>query len=447
MRVSERKLTGEEFSDILLQSTVSGAELRLGDIATIRDGYADVDLESYFNGERAVRVVAFRVGDETPSEVAKAVKDYAKVLSSELPETLQVSTWNDDSKLLAGRIRLLVRNAVQGLALVLIVLAAFLNIRLAFWVALGIPISFLGAFLLMPGFDLTVNMISLFGFIVTLGMVVDDAIVVGENAFEKMRQGMPNREAAIEGAQEMAVPVTFAILTTIAAFSPMFFVPGVSGKLFRILPLVVISVLIFSLVESFFILPAHLTHLGKPSSSTGLLGRAERFQEGISQGLTRFIEQRFRPVLHVVLHWRYVAFSVAMAAFVMAVGVVASGLLPFSFMPRMESNTVIVSARLPYGSRVERTQEVADVLEKSAFETIDALGGLGIYEGMLTSIGEGPAPRGPVSRGAESGSHVLTLTIQLLPGAERDFSSQEFAEIWSEKTPELPGVILHCNCS
>jgi multidrug efflux pump subunit AcrB len=440
VRLADRKVTDDEFADVLVRSTLSGAQLRLGDIATIRDGYADVDLESYFNGKRAVRVVAYRVGSETPTEVATAVKEYAQVLQAELPEEIEVATWNDDSKLLAGRIHLLVRNAIQGLALVLIVLAAFLNIRLAFWVALGIPISFLGAFLLMPGLDLTVNMISLFGFIVTLGMVVDDAIVVGENAFDKMRQGIPNRQAAIEGAREMAVPVTFAILTTIVAFSPMFFVPGVSGKLFRILPLVVISVLIFSLVESFFILPAHLAHLGKATQSRGILGRLERFQEGISEGLSRFIEQRFRPALHVVLHWRYVAFSVAIALFALALGVVVSGALPFSFMPKMDSDTVIVSARLPYGARVERTQEVADILERSAFSTIEDMGGAAIYEGMLTSIGEGPAARGPVNRNGESGSHVLTLTVQLVSGSDRDFSSQEFASNWSLNTPDLAGV-------
>ena len=181
IRVSDRKKSLDDFNNIIIRSSFQGAELRLGDIATITDGYTDTDEESYFNGKRAVRLVIYRIGDQTPTDVANAVKEYRSQLQSELPESVDVSIWNDSSEILKGRIQLLVNNARVGLILVFCILALFLEFRLAFWVAMGIPISFLGSFILLGQTGATINMISLFAYIVTLGLVVDDAIVVGEN--------------------------------------------------------------------------------------------------------------------------------------------------------------------------------------------------------------------------------------------------------------------------
>ena len=440
VRVADRRLNGSQFEDLVVRGTASGAVLRLGDIATIRDGYADVDVESYFNGERAVRLVAYRVGDETPIDVAAAVREKAAELDATLPDTVSVSIWSDDSEMLAGRMRLLMRNALQGLVLVVLVLAAFLNLRLAFWVAAGIPVSFLGAFLLMPSVDVTVNMISLFGFIVTLGMVVDDAIVVGENMHFKELEGVPRLRAAIEGAREMAVPVTFAILTTVAAFSPMFFVPGVMGKIFRILPLIVISVLTFSLVESFFILPAHLGHRSERAPGT-IRAAIDRGQQRISDWLQRFIDGRFAPALTTVLRWRYVAASAVVAIFLLTVGVVKSGYLPFNFMPVLEGDTVSASARLPYGAPIERTREVQRALELAARQAVEAHGGDAIFEGMVSALGEGAASGGgPMGVTAASGSHLVTVSVQLISSEERDFSGEEFSATWAAGLPPLAGV-------
>ena len=260
LRLADRRTGAEQYKNIVIRSTVDGGQVRLGDIATVKDGYVDNDRRTLYNGLPAAQLSVFRVGSETPNGVATAVREISTDFKSSLPQTIRVDYWNDQSQLLQARIDLLVRNGRMGLILVVCILALFLNARLAFWVSLGIPISFMGSFLLMPGMDITVNMISLFSLIVTLGMVVDDAIVVGEAAYSKMEKGMDKLQAAVSGAQQMAVPVTFAILTTIAAFGPMFFVPGFSGKLFRIMPAVIVSVLIFSLIESFFILPAHLAH-------------------------------------------------------------------------------------------------------------------------------------------------------------------------------------------
>ncbi|MEL6548218.1 MAG: efflux RND transporter permease subunit, partial [Myxococcota bacterium] len=220
VRISDRKLTRSQFESIILRGAGAG-EVRLGDVARVTDGYADTDQEAYYNGKRAVRVTAYRVGDESPITISNQIKDYMVRLQQELPPNIELAIWNDSSVLLRERIDLLVRNAMQGLILVLIVLALFLKPRLAGWVALGIPISFFGAFLLLEPFNLSINMITLFGLIVTLGMVVDDAIVVGENIYHKTQEGMSNADAAIAGARQMATPVTFSILTTVAAFGPL----------------------------------------------------------------------------------------------------------------------------------------------------------------------------------------------------------------------------------
>ena len=287
LRVDDRRRQGDEFEDIVLRGLPGGGTVRLGDVANIRDGYAETDQWSFFDGKPAVRVTAYRVGSETPKSVATAAKEIKEKLDAELPEAVTVDIWNDQSLWLEGRIDLLVRNAAQGGLLVLCVLALFLNIRLAFWVSLGIPISFAGAFLLMPQLDLTVNMISLFALIIVLGMVVDDAIIVGEAGYSRMREGKSRLQAAVEGASEVITPVTFAILTTIAAFAPLLFIPGLFGKFFRIIPLMVIAVLIFSLIESFLILPAHLAHIGKPGGWTAPI---DRVQERVAEALERFIE-------------------------------------------------------------------------------------------------------------------------------------------------------------
>ena len=260
LRTAERRTRGAEFGDIVVSARPDGTELRLRDIATITDGFSEEEREVRFNGDRAVMVRVFRVGNETPLEVSAAAKEYMRELRHELPDGVQVVGWGDLSEMYEQRIDLLMRNARMGLFLVLLILGLFLEPRLAFWVTLGIPISFAGSMLFFDPAEISVNMISLFAFIVTLGMVVDDAIVVGEAVYKQREEGKKFKEAAILGAREVATPVTFSILTTCIAFMPMLFVPGVMGKFFRVLPIVVIAVLIISLIESVMVLPAHLSH-------------------------------------------------------------------------------------------------------------------------------------------------------------------------------------------
>jgi multidrug efflux pump subunit AcrB len=440
VRVSDRRKSADEFARIPLRGTAGGAIVLLGDIATVRDGYADTKQESYYDGRRAVRLVAYRVGDETPKAVAAAVHEQVAALRAELPPTVHVDTWDDDSVILADRIELLTRNGAMGLVLVLIVLALFLDLRLAFWVGLGIPICFMGAFLVMPMLGLSINMITLFALIITLGMVVDDAIVIGENAFEKMQSGMPRMRAAIEGAREMSVPVTFAILTTIAAFSPLFFVPGVMGKIFRLFPAVVIAVLLFSLLESFFVLPAHLAHGEERRAARGVMRVVDAPRRWMSGLLEGFTDGPYRRWLGRTLELRYAAFATGVAGFVVAVGLVCSGIVPASFFPIIEGDVVTASVRLPYGAPLQQTRTVREQLEAASAEALAEVGGQDIVVGMFSRIGEGRRAGGPAGGGAEIGSHLVTIELELVPSAERDVSADEVATAWAAAMPSVPGL-------
>ncbi len=396
IRVADRRLYGDQFENISIKGSVSGKEVLLGDIAEIKDGYADVDLQYRFNGEPAVAVTAYRVGKETPTKVAESVKKYLENEGADYPESIKMTTWDDTSILLDGRIRLLLKNALSGLVLVIIVLSLFLQKRLAMWVALGIPVSFMGTFLLMPGFDASINMITLFALIITLGMVVDDAIVIAENVYHKMNKGLPPLQAAIEGAQEMAMPVTFSILTTIAAFTPLLMMPGVMGKVFYLIPVVVIMVLIFSWLESFVILPAHLAHGGKEGKIAKMFHWVDILQEGTNRKLASFIENRYEPTVRKVIEHRYIALSFAFALLIVVLGMRPAGILKFNFMPKIDTDVVGATLRLPYGTPLEQTEEVAATLLEGAQGALSELDTEPTSRGVRVQLVEAIAGDGPI---------------------------------------------------
>ena len=273
VRVTEKRDWAHEFESLPIVTNADGSRVMLGDIAKVIDGFQESDRYARYgrvvedaNGEttidvqRALKIDVYRVGDQTPGKVATAVAEAVEELKVTLPEGVHVDILNSKAKMFEQRAELLLRNAFFGLVLVLCVLGLFLEARLAFWVMLGIPISFLGAFLIMPFFGATINMISMFAFIITLGIVVDDAIVVGENIYSWHQKGLPFHEAAIAGTREVAMPVTFSVLTNIVAFMPLLWVPGMMGKFFASIPIVVIAVFAVSLIESLYILPTHLSH-------------------------------------------------------------------------------------------------------------------------------------------------------------------------------------------
>lgn len=434
VRVNDRRRWGHELDDIVLRGTADGARVRLGDVATITDGYADTDQESYFNGEPAVQLMVYRVGEETPTSVASAVREYADGLRSELPEAVSVTVWADQSEILADRISLLGQNAWMGFLLVLLILGLFLRARLAAWIALGIPISLLGAVALMPSLGLSVNMISLMAIIITLGLVVDDAIVVGENVFKLREEGLSALEAAIQGAHQMAVPVTFSVLTTIAAFSPLFFIPGVMGKIMWSIPAVVVSVLLFSLIESFFILPAHLAHSKKNDGERrGWLARLDVIPRTVGRGLTWFTENYYRRAVEATIRWRWAALATALVLLAVTAALVISGIQPYSFFPKLEEDRVTVTARLPYGAPIELTEEVRENLEAAALRAVRDVDGEAGLEGMFTRVGEGAQSH---MRPPEVGSHLLTIEVSLA----EDVSASAVARAWQREFEQMSGI-------
>ena len=440
LRTSERKDWAREFAQVTLLNSATGQAVRLGDVADVRETFADVDRSAAYNGKPAVKVRVYRVGDETPTGVADAVNEYIERTGPTLPPGIGLATWGDRSEMLRDRMDLLMRNAYLGLALVLLVLGLFLDIRLAFWVTMGIPISFLGSLLLMPSFGVSINMISLFAFIVTLGMVVDDAIIIGENIYTHRQRGLGRLEASIVGAREMAKPVTFTILTTVAAFSPLFFVPGVMGKFFGVIPIIVCCVLMISLVESLFILPAHLAHAADPATR-GPMGWVNRAQQRVSVGLEWLIRWTYAPVLHLAIRNRYLVVGVGVALLLVTVGWVAGDRIEKSFMPKVARDQVMATVVLPYGVALEDTEKVRDRLLATAQDAIDEMGGDSIVRGIYAEIGSKGSQRGAMpSFGADGGSHLANVEVSLVPSGERTFSATEFAQRWRQKLGKPPGV-------
>ncbi len=301
LRTKERRYFGPEYADLVILTQPDGTQVRLRDIAAVRDTFQETDTSATFDGKPAAMVKIFRVGEQKPTEISEIVKQYIEEKSPMLPPTVQIADWNDTSELFASRMHLLLKNAAFGLILVFLVLGLFLEIRLALWVMLGIPISFLGTLFLMPALGISINMISLFAFILALGIVVDDAIVIGENIYEQRQLGRPYLRAAVDGAQEVGIPVVFSILTTVAAFMPLIFVSGTMGKFISVIPMVVITILLVSLIESLFILPAHLALGRRRKTPGGVLGGIERLRQKFGRALDRFIGGPYRRTLDLCL--------------------------------------------------------------------------------------------------------------------------------------------------
>jgi multidrug efflux pump subunit AcrB len=306
IRTKGQKYVGQEFEDIIVLTRNDGTKLYLRDIAAVIDGFEDSDVSTRFDGKRAAMLQVSRVGKEDVLDIADTVKEYIDKQKSDLPAGVSSAIWFDQSVMLRSRMNLLMRNACIGLVCVFLCLSIFLDLSLAFWTTMGIPISFMGAFWLMPYFDVSINMISLFAFILSLGIVVDDAIVVGENIFSYRQKGMSPVQAAIIGVKEMTGPVVMAVLTTVIAFMPLLYLAGLLGKFIRVIPVVVICVLMFSLVEALCILPAHLSGRVISIKRGGFLGPVDRFHKMVRKGLDKFIYGKFVKVVETAVTWRYV---------------------------------------------------------------------------------------------------------------------------------------------
>jgi multidrug efflux pump subunit AcrB len=448
VRTKGQKYYGPEFEKIIVLTRNDGTTVRLSDIAEVRDEFEDVDLYSKFDGRRAAFIQVSRIGEQDALDVAHTVKEYVSRKKQSLPEGVSLALWEDDTVILRARMNLLKRNGYIGLVLVFLCLTLFLNMRLAFWTTMGIPISFLGAFYLIPHFDVSINMISLFAFIMSLGLVVDDAIVVGENIFAYRQQGLDRTTAAIKGVKEMAMPVTLAVLTTMFAFIPLAYTLGIMGKILRVMPIVVVSVLGISLVEALLILPAHLS--SKTSWNKFILVRfTNKINQGTHKVLTWFIYGPFAKFVEWAVRWRYATLAAGIAIFLITVSFIAGGYIKFVFFDTVEADNMIATLIMPQGTPVEQTKEIIEGIEKAALQTLEEFdskrpGKPSLMKHMAVTVGALPtARRGDVvqvdiGRGAQS--HLGEINIELLGAEERDVSSVVMKNRWRELVGEIPGV-------
>ncbi|MBD3220764.1 AcrB/AcrD/AcrF family protein [bacterium] len=462
VRTKGQRYTGEQFADIVAISTPDGSRVMLSELATIRDGFEDVDLRTRMDGMPAALVSVYRSGDENVLDVASAVKGYVAEQREALPEGISLAIWRDRSSIYRDRMNLLLKNGLLGLALVFGVLAATMQFRLAFWVALGIGISFLGAFWVLPWFGVTLNMISLFAFILSLGIVVDDAIVVGENIFARRERGEDPQTAARRGVLEVGGPVTFAVLTTVAAFSPLLNVEGMMGKFMQPMAVVVIAVLLFSLVESLLILPAHLTTVKKVrlQGSTvpenlrdrpGMAGWFHRSKHLVSERLEWFVDAVYRKHLAWSLNNRVIVMAIATAIMLITLGWAGAGHIKFTFMPKIESDTVTAALTLPQGTTMQDATEAAERLEASLESVREELRAELSEQtpaqviAVQTTIGEQPRASGGAgpmaSNTGGSGAHLLEVSAELLPGDERTVKATDVARRWREATGPIPEAV------
>jgi len=453
VRTKGQAYTGEEFERIVVLTRRDGTRLLLGDIATVVDGFEEEPRFARFDGKQAVMIQVYRVGDQKVLDVVAAVKDYVSHSRVRLPEEIELTVWRDGSRSLRDRLDILIRNGITGFILVFVLLSCFLRLRLAVWVSIGVPLSFLGALALFPALSLSIDVISLFAFILVLGLLVDDAIVVGENVHTHQERAESPLESAIVGTQEVAVPVIFGVLTTVAAFTPLIMAPGAMGQVFSGIGVVVVCCLFFSLVESQLVLPSHLGHVrtGKhtdPPPGT-VRARWKRLQGTMSGSLTSLAVKGYRPALERALEWRYATICGGLVLLMWTLAVVATGGIRFSFFPPVEGDYISATLVMPQGTPVEVTSAAIQELEASA-QRIDASfreesGGAPddepIVKHIFASVGEQPSNRGRgPNRPVAARSHLGEVTLELQGADHRPMKAEVVAQRWREATPAIPGA-------
>ncbi|MFP4518066.1 MAG: efflux RND transporter permease subunit, partial [Oceanicaulis sp.] len=438
LRTNARRETGDAFEDIILRSSTAGARVRLGDVAEIRDGFQDEQLISTYNGEPAVLVDVQIQGSEDLLEVRSSAVSWLEEEAA-LPPGVTATIASDQSRVFTERISLLARNAIIGFTLVFLLLVLMLDLRLAFWVAMGVPISFLGGFALFGAVGVTLNFITTFGLIVVLGIVVDDAIVVGENTDRERTKGRTPKQAAIAGVTGVAAPVLVGVLTTMAAFGPLIFSGGDFGEIVRPIPIVVICILAISLVEAFLILPSHLSH-GKDWSR----GPLKRIQMAVAAALQRFAEGPVRGWARFAARTRWLTALGGLVVLAMVFSLAITGVVRFVFFPNIEAEEITASLILPEGVPFEETRAAAErMLEAAeALEQDYADRGQPVIESVIATIGGRTSLfGGPGSTQSTTiAPNLAQIQLQLVSASKRQVGSAQLESEWRERIGRIPGV-------
>ncbi|MGH1404004.1 MAG: efflux RND transporter permease subunit [Alphaproteobacteria bacterium] len=429
---------GNEFENTIIRSSPDGGIVRIRDVAVVRDGYADQAVLSEFLGTPSINLDIELIGRDSVVIASNDVREFVKELRKEswIPQTVDIAIWSDEADNVRDSIGLLSKNAMMGMFLVLILLALFLHPKVAFWVAIGIPVCFSGAFIIMgPGFlDYSINDLTGFAFIIVLGIVVDDAIIIGESIYTHQKRDGSSIEAAIRGVKEVATPATFGVLTTVAAFYPLTTFTGFFGGPFRMIAVVVILCLLFSLVESKLILPAHLANLTfkdkEPQKQNIFTRNFNHLRKIIENGLQHFIHAHYRPLIKTVVTYRYQSLGVFIAILICALGLVSSGTVKTVFFGDDEGNLLYAGIKMHSGTPAKTTHEAARYVENSLKDTTTKLS-------ETYDLTESPVKYSYIESNTDE---EATVTVEITPGSTRPFYAEEFLEVWQEQVGAIAGT-------
>ena len=442
----------QDFEEIVLLSGSDGTVLRLGDIAEVRDGFQETDLIVRHQNHPAVFVEVYRADDEHVMDVATTVREHlTNEVVPALPDGVGITIWNDESQAYEERAALLLKNGILGLLLVLIALSLFLEIRLALWVAAGIAISGIGTLAAMLVLDYAINTISLFSFVLAIGIVVDDAIVVAEHIQDERKRGTPGVVAAIRGTRRIKVPLIFAVLTTVAAFVPLLFIPGGVGETWSALPVILIAMLLVSLVESLLVLPSHLSHLRGPEwVPTNAVDRfLTRIQGRVDVLLNRFVQGPLDRVLRFATDQPAVTMAGAVGMLILSISLLPAGIVPTTLAADVEGDFATVTLDMPDGTTASRTYEVARELEAAGHRVIERLSrgrpedAPPLLTGVTVTVGQGPRLEGGGLNPAPTlnpQANIATIEFKLLGAQQRQLSTTEVVQAWREEVGVLPYV-------
>ncbi len=435
IRTKGQRYHGADFADIVITTRADGSRLLLKEIAQIKDGFVDEAIMSRFNGKPGVLIEVYRSGDQDAITVAQTIKQFIARHSADMPAGVELSYWRDRSKYIDNRITSLLQTALMGSILVFIVLSLFLHIELAFWVVLGIPVSIIGAFAFMPVFDVTINYTSIFAFILVLGIVVDDAIVTGENIFKHLQQHEDPNHAVISGTREVAVAVTFGVLTTVVAFAALLMMEGDRSKMFTMIPPIVIPVLLLSLVETKLILPSHLKHIDPDNHLPGF-GAVQRW---IDRQLQRFVVSIYQPLLNRALQRPALTLSIFFSVLLIIASTVFSGWIRFTFFPKVQSEVVRAKVILPEGSPYELTHRAVIKMEHAA-QALKRKYNQRADEPIITNIYSSVGVQGRVELGIKPNEGYVSFEVVPPEVRAHPVTSVELSREWRKQVGPMPGV-------